>query len=194
MIKRRVMYGSKHISSAFHTAVTRLQCVGLGLFLAIMPTVANAAPTQADMQTAVVTPLSFINYEDLDFGRIIPANVAGSVTISTNNVRTATNGIILVGTDYQVARFAGRGVQNQRVRIRIAPDTLTLTGPGPAMTVNNFIIGPGASLQQVGGSPNYRIVPTNGIFTFTVGGRLNIGANQTAGSYTGAFTATLDYQ
>lgn len=176
--------------------VFRLRWLGiaamLGLGFTTAPAVAGA--TQGDAKVAVVTPLSFINYESLDFGQIIPANVAGTVTISSNNARSATNGIVLVGTDYQAARFAGMGAQGERVRIRITPGTVALAGPGPAMTVSNFAIGPDSTLQQVGGSPNYRILPANGIFTFTVGGRLNVGANQPAGTYSGTFTATLDYQ
>ena len=152
-----------------------------------------AAPAQGEASAVVVRPLSFINYENLDFGRIIPATVAGTVTISTANVRTSTNGIVLVGNDFQVARFAGQGVQNQRVRIQITPATVILTGPGPAMTVSNLIIGAAPTLIQNGSSANFRIVPANGIFSFTVGGRLNVGANQPAGAYSGTFTATLDY-
>jgi Domain of unknown function (DUF4402) len=138
--------------------------------------------------------VAFIQVDNLDFGSVIPSNTAGTVTISTASVRTATNGIIVTGTGHQAARFAGMGTQNQRVRIRITPNSISLTGPGPAMTVNNFIIGPAPTLQQVGASPNYRILPANGIFWFTVGARLSVGANQPAGSYSGTFSATLDYQ
>lgn len=162
--------------------------------LALTPVASMAGTYAGDAQIALVTPLSFVQYEDLDFGRVIPSAVAGTVTISPTNVRTATNGVVLVGNDYQVARFAGMGTQNQRVRIRISPVTITLTGPGPSMTVNNFTIGPAPTLQQIGGSPNYRIQPANGIFWFTVGGTLNVGANQPGGAYSGTFTATLDYQ
>lgn len=188
------MFSPPYPTIAFRTAAIRALGLGLGLSLGLLPAAVTAAPTSGDVQIAVVTPLSFINYENLDFGRIIPANVAGSVTITTDNVRTATNGIVLVGNDFQVSRFAGMGVQNQRVRVRITPATVTLSGPGPSMTVNNFAIGPQPTLQQIGGSPNYRIVPANGIFSFTVGGRLNVGANQPAGIYSGTFTATIDYQ
>jgi spore coat protein U-like protein len=156
--------------------------------------VALAAPATGDAQIAVVTPLSFIQYDNLDFGRVIPSATAGTVTISPLNARATTNGIVAVGTDFQVARFAGMGTQNQRVRIQITPATVTLTGPGPSMTVNNLTIGPAPSLLQIGGSPNYRIQPANGIFWFTVGGRLNVGANQPGGAYSGTFTVTLDYQ
>ena len=160
----------------------------------LLPVSADAGNYTGDAQVSLVTPLSFIQYENLDFGRIIPSNIAGTVTISPTNVRSATNGVVPVGTDYQVAKFAGMGAQNQRVRIRITPDTIVLTGPGPSMTVNNFTIGPAPTLVQVGGSPNYRIQPADGMFWFTVGGTLNVGASQMAGAYSGTFTATLDYQ
>jgi Domain of unknown function (DUF4402) len=168
---------------------------GAGLAAAAMiPSLAHGQTTSGDAQVAVVTPLSFIEVNDLDFGRIIPSTTAGTVTISPSNVRTATNGIALVGTDFQAARFAGMGTQNQRVRIRITPNTITLTGPGPNMTVSGFAIGAAPTLSQIGNSPNYRIQPANGIFWFTVGGTLNVGANQPGGYYSGTFTATLDYQ
>lgn len=162
--------------------------------LGLLPVSAQAGTSTGDAQVALITPLSFIAYRDLDFGRVISSNVAGTVTISAAGVRSTTGGVITVGNDFQVARFAGMGTQNQRVRIQITPSTITLTGPGPSMTVNNFTIGPAPSLQQIGASPNYRIQPANGIFWFTVGGTLNVGANQPSGAYSGTFNATLEYQ
>jgi hypothetical protein len=167
---------------------------GLGLAAAaIMPSLAYAQSISGDTQVAVVTPLSFIQVEDMEFGSIIPGNTAGTVTLSPSNVRTATGGIVLVGTGQQAGRFAGRGTFLQRVRIRITPTPIVLTGPGPSMTVTNVTIDPQGTLLQFGASPNYRILPLNGIFWFNVGGRLNVGANQPAGSYSGTFNATLDY-
>lgn len=162
--------------------------------LASVPSTAWAAPATGEAQVVIVTPLTFINNENLDFGRIIPANIAGTVSISETNTRTATNGIVPVGNDYQAARFAGMGAQDQRVRIRISPTVISLIGPGPAMTVDIFAVGPEASLAQIGNSPNYRIVPTDGVFQFAVAARLHVGANQPAGTYSGSFSATLDYQ
>lgn len=188
------MCRSAYLPSAFRVAAIRWLILALGLSLVALPSAAMAAPATADVRITVLTPLSFVNSDDLDFGRIIPANVAGTVNISTNNVRTATNGITLVGTDFQAARFGGMGTQNQRVRIRISTPNVTLTGPGPAMTVTNLVIGAAPTLQQIGNSPNYRIVPANGIFSFTVGADLAVGANQPAGTYSGTFTAIVDYQ
>lgn len=194
MCRAHEMHGPTYPSSTLRSVTLRVISFAVMLGFGFTTAPASAAPRQADVQVAVVTPLSFVNYENLDFGKIIPANVAGTVTISTDNIRSATNGIVLVGTDFQVARFAGMGAQGRRVRIRVTPATLTLAGPGPAMTVSNFAIGFDSTLQQVGGSPNYRIQAANGVFIFTVGGRLNVGANQPPGTYSGTFTATLDYQ
>lgn len=170
----------------------RLGALCAALSFASSPAAADTMT--GDAQISMVTPLSFIQVENLEFGSVIPSATAGTVTLSVVGARTATGGILLTGSGHQPARFAGRGSQNQRVRIRITPNTITLTGPGPAMTVDNFVIGPAPTLQQIGGSPNYRIVPADGIFWFTVGGRLNVGAGQPAGTYAGTFSATLDYQ
>ena len=159
-----------------------------------LPVSAQAQTYVGEAQIAVVTPLSFIQIDNLDFGRIVSTNVAGTVTLSAAGVRTATGGAIPVGNDFEVARFAGMGTQGQRVRIQISPNTITLTGPGPSMTATNFTTGSGSTLQQNGASPNYRILPANGIFWFTIGGRLNVGANQPSGTYSGVFTVMIDYQ
>lgn len=161
--------------------------------LAFASAPAFAQNVSSDAQIAIVTPLSFISVEDLEFGSVIPSATAGRVTVSVSGVRTATNGIVLVGNGHQAARFAGMGSQNQRLRIRITPNAIALTGPGPSMTVDNFVIGPAPSLQPAGASPNFRIIPADGIFWFTVGARLTVGANQPAGTYSGTFSATLDY-
>jgi hypothetical protein len=167
---------------------------GWGLAAAmIVPSIAHAQTTTGDTQVAVVTPLSFIQVEDMEFGTIIPGNVAGTVTLSASGTRTATGGIVLIGNGQQAGRFAGMGTVLQRVRIRITPTPIVLTGPGPSMTVTNVTIDPQGTLLQIGASPNYRILPLNGIFWFNVGGRLNVGANQPAGFYSGTFNATLDY-
>jgi hypothetical protein len=169
---------------------------GLGLALAAMLSpVAHAETMSGDAQIAIVQPLSFIEVDHLNFGDIIPSNAVSRVTITPSGVRTATGGAILLGNDHESARFAGRGTVLQRVRIRITPNTISVTGPGPAMTVDNWTLDPQGTLLQLGGgaSPNYLILPLNGIFWFRVGARLTVGANQPAGRYTGTFNATLDY-
>jgi spore coat protein U-like protein len=179
------MCGAKSVWSAILGA--------LWVVAGLIPSAASADTLSGDAQISILRPLAFIQVENLDFGSIISGTTAGTVTLSPTNVRTATGGVLLKGTGFQTARFAGMGTVTQRVRINITPSNITLTGPGPGMRVDNFTIDPQGTLLQNGNSPNYRILPLNGIFWFAVGGRLRVGANQPAGSYSGTFNVTLDY-
>ncbi len=172
--------------------MTKRICAAL-CALSAFPAAAIAAPATGDTQIAVVTPLSFIQVEDMHFGQIIPNTVAGTVTVATGNILTTTNGIVSIGNSHQVAKFAGMGTQNQNVTIQLTPTTIILSGPGPSMAVTGLVIAPEATLQDQGGG-NFQILPADGIFWFNVGGTLNVAANQAAGSYSGTFAATLEYQ
>lgn len=156
--------------------------------------IAQAQTISGDAQVAVVTQLSFIQVEDLHFGQIIAGATAGTVTISSTSVRTTTGGVMPAGSGFQAGRFVGRGTQNQRITLQILPAVIPLLGPGLPMTVTDITIGTDGTLNQSGASRNYRIVPADGIFWFNVGGRLNVGASQAAGEYSGMFTATLIYE
>ncbi|HEV7233397.1 MAG TPA: DUF4402 domain-containing protein, partial [Sphingorhabdus sp.] len=117
----------------------------------------------------------------------------GTVTLATDDTRSGTGGIVLLGAGGRSAKFAGMGTQNQQVTIGVTSSSITLTGPGTPMVVDNFSIDPEATLLQVS-STNYQILPADGIFWFRVGGRLNVGPNQIPGAYSGSFDATLEYQ
>lgn len=149
----------------------------------------------------VVTALSFLNVQGLNFGKILPSGTAGQVRILPDGSRTSTGGVTAFGTNYQEARFAGMGVYNQTVRIRLRPagaSTINLTrvgGGGAPMQVNNFEIG--STPNTVILTPNYQdfnLGSPTGQFNFGIGARLMVGANQAPGTYTGSFTLQLIYQ
>ena len=56
----------------------------------------------------------------------------------------------------------------------------------------NYIGGNGNGLGN--GNRRYQITSASGIFTLRVAGRLNVGANQRPGVYTGTFTVQVNYQ
>ncbi len=58
-----------------------------------------------------------------------------------------------------------------------------LTGPGNAMTINNFT-------NNAGANP---VLDASGNLSFKVGADLVIGANQKGGSYSGTYTVTVIY-
>ena len=54
------------------------------------PAFAQNATEQVQAQVGVVTPLSFIQTEELNFGKIFASNTAGTVTVAPNGTRTRT--------------------------------------------------------------------------------------------------------
>jgi spore coat protein U-like protein len=156
------------------------------------PASAQATAT-AESRAVIVRPLSFFRVQDLRFGAIVPGATAGTVTIVPDGTRTSTGGVTPVSTGYQPARFAGDGDPNQTVRIRMQPSSITITGPGAPMTVDQFTIGSTPPTVLTTGWQNFTLTGVSGIFNFPVGARLQVNANQAAGTYSGTFTITLEY-
>lgn len=69
------------------------------------------------------------------------------------------------------------------IRIPRNPITLTRVGGTETMTVSNWTLE----------GDNRKTVRANEPFSFRVGGRLNVGANQAEGTYLGTFTVELQY-
>ncbi|MEQ1688533.1 MAG: DUF4402 domain-containing protein [Sphingopyxis sp.] len=149
---------------------------------------------QGDLRTSVLHQLSFIRVQDMEFGEIVPGTTAGVVRLFPNGTRTATGGVVLVGSSHQVARFAGKGSFNQQVSISLSSNTIQLTGPGAPMTVSQFEIGSTPTAILTTTPRRFRIAAANGLFNFPVGARLAVAANQAPGTYSGTFNITLNYQ
>jgi len=155
---------------------------------------AQAGSSSQRSEAVVVTPLSFIEVNDLKFGTIVPSTTSGGdVLLAPNGTRTATGGIVLIGNSHQTAEFAGQGTQNQIVDISVGANTIWLTGPGPRMRVRRFQVGSTPTTQLTTNPQYFRISSPSGIFRFPVGAELRVGRNQPAGLYTGTWDITLNY-
>ncbi|MEP0392780.1 MAG: DUF4402 domain-containing protein [Erythrobacter sp.] len=164
--------------------------------------VANPAHAQSssnvDTQTVLLEPLTLAKLSDMDFGDLL-VTTGGTVVLSADSVTTciATGGVVHT-QECQPATFAGSGISGQRVRVRRPIGrTITLTGPGDDMTVTDFTIDGGATLNLVNSNPNwerFRINTLDGVFIFRVGGTLNVNPNQLPGVYAGSFDIRIDYQ
>lgn len=147
--------------------------------------VASAASGSANGRARTLRPLVLNNTVALDFGRLVAGTTGGTVTINPRtDARTRTGGVTLLGGTPTAARFTATGT--------------------PA--VNAFItIGPAPVLQRISGTETMalsnmtlngvrtRRIPASGVLDLRVGGRLNVGANQRDGIYTGSFSLTVDY-
>jgi spore coat protein U-like protein len=177
----------------------------LRLFLALLAGFAGmpayAQTTTGTVRVSVATSTTLSKTGDLHFGSITPSGTAGTVTVSPAGVRTSNGGVILAGGSPTAASFSGQGSRNQQIRITfdILGATLNRTIGGASMTANNFIaqglLANGlAPLGSSGTGQRFRIAATSGAFSFTVGARLNVSANQAPGAYVGTFDVTVDFQ
>ncbi len=97
------------------------------------------------------------------------------------------NAIAMGGTTSR-ASFTATGMPFQQANIRRLQNSINIVRDGgtETMRVNDFWLGNRAGLRD-------QILDASGQATYFVGGKLRIGANQTPGTYRGAFNVTIDY-
>ena len=184
----------------------RAVCAALVFTLALLsasPVRAQAVVASGAAEAVVVAPLALVANEALNFGRVAPGAAAGTVLLNPDTLACTTTGPIVRTGVCQPAEFTGMGTRRMTVRIQI-PTTVTLTRVGgpQTMTVTGLALDTTPDLTFLGGNGNglnngnrrYQIAPNSGIFTFRVGGTLNVGANQLGGVYNGSFVVTVQYQ
>jgi hypothetical protein len=172
------------------STILRRASAVLGLLAAAVafPGSAAASPATAQGRVTIVTANQLVKSEDLRFGLIIPATTAGTVTINpATSSRTKTGALVLAGTNFGPAEFAALGNPNQNnfLQLILPGGSLTLNrvGGGGTMTVNNWrFSGSGVS-----------VLNAQGFYIFRIGARLNVGANQARGTYSGTFNMTVNF-
>jgi len=164
----------------------RAALTGLALTAALAASPALGATRAATATATTIRPLSLVKTSDLEFGTIVPSATAGTVTVdATTNARTKTGGVVLAtGATPGAAGFTAAGLVNILALITL-PTNITLTRGGgtETMLVDNITTNGGTT----------RLFPGSATIDVTVGGRLNVGANQVAGSYSGTFNVTVIY-
>lgn len=157
------------------------------------PAMAETRPGTA--RVVIAQPVTIVKTADLRFGNIIPNGTgAGRVTISaqTGN-RTGNANVTLIGPAASGrALFTVTGQANRVVTLRVPAASFTLTGPGPAMTVNTLRVSLNNGGQQT--LPRNYTIPATGTMQIGFGGRLNVANNQARGLYSGTFSLIVTYQ
>jgi spore coat protein U-like protein len=163
----------------------RLHLVAALALLAI-PAQAWAATTQSTAgQVALLSPLSVLKQGDLDFGTLVVSGAGTALVDPVSGSLATTGGVTKAGTAAHPALFTGTGSKNSVVHIRLPqnPTTVTRVGGTETMIVSNWTLD----------GPANRKIPPGSIFDFQVGATLGVNANQTAGTYTGTFSITVQY-
>lgn len=151
---------------------------------------ANAAVANATASANVVAPIAISKTTDLAFGNFYPSGASGTVKVDTNGTRSATLGVTLGTGSGTAASFAITGQANATYTIAYASGVV-LTGPGTDMALTQI-----SDLTGAGGASSLAATGTlsaGGAQTLYLGGTLAVAANQAAGAYTGAISATVDY-
>lgn len=171
--------------------------VGASIFFTSAAAHAESATRIGTVEAVIVERNTLIKVDDMNFARVGSRTTAGAVVLNpVTNLCSSPNGVILSGT-CQPAQFAGMGRRNFFIRVQY-PTSITLTGPGQAMTVDTITLNasPDLTLSPPGssnGNRRYLIVSLSGIFSFKMGGTLRVNANQAAGIYNGTYTVTAVY-
>lgn len=116
------------------------------------------------------------------------AGSGGTVTVGTaSDTVTTTGGVFHFGGTINRARFnltcPGSGMDSGTNYIVTTDASVTLSSGANTMTLNNFTKSPASGSINVNGAT----------VVIYVGGRLNASANQAAGSYSGSFNVTVNY-
>jgi len=143
---------------------------------------AGAQTVQSSAGARIVAPLQVSNQTALYFGTIAPSvDSADTVLVAASGARTCGDALTCLTSDHTAAAFQVTGDPNRSYTIEL-PTSIDISSGDDSMTVDNFA-GSKASGTLVAGQDS-----------FAVGGRLNVGANQASGEYTGAFTVSVNYQ
>lgn len=157
---------------------------GTGLFAGASES--QAATASANATATVVTPISITKQADLQFGKFIAGGSGGTVVITPAGSRSATAGVTLYapGSVQTAAAFNVTGDGSSTYAITLPADgTITLSdGASNTMAVSSFTSNPSGTGTLTAGNQ-----------TLDVGATLVVAANQAAGSYTGSFNVSVDY-
>jgi Domain of unknown function (DUF4402) len=140
--------------------------------------------------------MTLTQVRDLDFGTVIRSATAGTVTVNAQSgARTRTGGALVLGNlTSPSGAFLATGTAGRIFRLALSAGTITLSrvGGGATLTLNTLRVSHNGAAQQT--APRNFTLPASGVSTIAVGGRLNVGANQLEGLYSGTFDVTIDYQ
>ncbi|MCA0902918.1 DUF4402 domain-containing protein [Qipengyuania aquimaris] len=147
------------------------------------PAMAAPGDTATDSGTAtaeIVAPITITHDGGaLDFGIVIPGTAVGTVVVTQGGAGSVTGDALFVS-----------GSTN-------AADSFTVTGDAnraySIVTTGGSVTSGGNSMTFTTDAPASGTLSATGSDSFSVGGTLNVGANQAAGTYSGNYDATVSY-
>lgn len=154
-------------------------CCTVAVVGSLTASAASAATATAPAFAKIFSQVTVINTSDLEFGTIVTAASPSVVDVDTAGARTCGAGLACLGTT-SAADFVVGGSTGQVTTISVPASVTLSSGANSMLALLN---------------------PTNAVLTlvanagsFSIGGTLLVGGAQAEGTYTGSFTATVNYQ
>lgn len=182
--------------SAIRSKCLVLLFVLLGCHLSFAQQVSSTGVGNVET-TVIEQVLSVEAVQNLSFGSIFPISTPEtlSLNIATNNPNAAptvnvSNNNLLVTDAPTAGIWDILGVPNALVTVTLPVDgTITIDDTaGNSMAVDSF------GIRSVFGSARNITLSGSGSGRFAIFASLSVGANQTAGGYTGTYPITVNYQ
>ncbi|MCC6480434.1 DUF4402 domain-containing protein [Sphingorhabdus sp.] len=161
----------------------KLALAGAVIATGMMSNAAYAATQQADATVQVLAAVQLSAVSDLDFGVVAASAAGGTVSLG------ASASAVPVGTG--VIAISGGSAASFQVTQATNGEAIALTVGNPAP-----LTGPGANIALSGLtlSNNSITFSSTSLQTIYVGGTISLNPNQVAGTYTGSFDVTAEYQ
>jgi Mat/Ecp fimbriae major subunit len=160
---------------------SKIALIGAIAAAGMVSTGANAATQTATAEVDIIAAVTLTQDLGLDLGVVASSAAAGTVTLPTgSNTRTCSASVTCVGTAQRGQFTVSGATTGYNVGITV-PTSTSLTGAGAPM---NLTLVPSITGFTSTGAP----------VVFHVGGTLSVGANQVAGTYTGTYNVSADYQ
>lgn len=170
----------------FASAVLVTPLAAVAQVLPPLAPIGAALPVQAG--GASTAQLSITTTRSLNFGRFV-AGSGGTLTVAPGGARSRSGGVVLMNSagagsaGFSLAALNGSGESMSVVLSLPGDDEVFLTNGMSSMPVRNFVSGAGMLLT---------LAPAGALLD--VGATLGVGPNQAAGSYSGSFQLTVNYQ
>jgi hypothetical protein len=158
------------------------------LYLMVFPLNAQTSVI-GKMEVEIATPVTAVETQLLNFGKVIPEAGGGTIRITASGERTSTGNVTLMDDDYSPGKFVVSGMPSSLVSIVLpqVPQKMVLANGSSEISVDNFI-----SDVPVGGQV---VRQEDGKAEVSIGATLFLGnsLSNPAGYYSGTFEVVFMY-
>ena len=161
----------------------KLALAGAVIATGMISNAAYAATEQADATVQVLAAVQLSAVTDLDFGVVAASAAGGTVQLSAASGATPSASGVIAISGGAPASFQVTQATNGEVIDLTVGNPAPLTGPGADIALSGLTLS-NASITFNSAS----------LQTVYVGGTISLNPNQVAGTYTGTFDVTAEYQ